>query len=242
MNDQDKIRNRVIQSAETALQDQFYVSLLDVFMKMGLLHSGHVHEWKKGKISYLEKMIQGSVEKRKFSINCFHSWAVEQGLEPSKMTPFARIRDSKKHLQFTERGYAESEEVYQTYYMSPLLSAKKQENLKKKLESPPELVTYIVLKDSHCSQCNEELEKGSILYVEEERSFCLNCAGFGDLAFLPSGDATLTRTAKKYSARSLVVVRFSRTRKRYERQGLLVERTALERAAKELKIDLERII
>jgi hypothetical protein len=40
----------------------------------------------------------------------------------------------------------------------------------------------------------------------------------------------LTRRATKYSARTAVVVRFSRARKRYERQGILVEEAALEKA------------
>ena len=43
------------------------------------------------------------------------------------------------------------------------------------------------------------------------------------LEFLPAGDALLTRRVKAKSARSAVVVRFSRARGRYERQGLLVE-------------------
>ena len=46
----------------------------------------------------------------------------------------------------------------------------------------------------------------------------------GERIFTTSeGDALLTRRAKAKSARSAVVVRFSRSRERYERQGLLVE-------------------
>ena len=41
---------------------------------------------------------------------------------------------------------------------------------------------------------------------------CLRCVGLGDLEFLPSGDDLLTRRAKANSARSAVVVRFSRSR------------------------------
>jgi hypothetical protein len=48
--------------------------------------------------------------------------------------------------------------------------------------------------------------------------------------FLPSGDAGLTRRARKASTLSAVVVRWSRTHQRYERQGLLVEPAALKAA------------
>jgi len=59
------------------------------------------------------------------------------------------------------------------------------------------------------------------------------------LVFLPSGNATLTRRARKYSVLSAVVLKWSRARKRYERQGLLVEAEALEQAEKDCLEDSE---
>jgi hypothetical protein len=59
------------------------------------------------------------------------------------------------------------------------------------------------------------------------------------LIFLPSGDAALTRRARKYSTLAAVVLRWSRARKRYERQGLLVEAEALEKAEQECLVDSE---
>lgn len=50
---------------------------------------------------------------------------------------------------------------------------------------------------------------------------------------MPSGDAALSRRARKYSSLAAVVLRFSRARKRYERQGLLVTPDALSRAEQE---------
>jgi len=63
----------------------------------------------------------------------------------------------------------------------------------------------------------------------------LRCVGLDDLEFLPAGDALATRRAKAKSARSAVVVRFSRSRRRYERQGLLVEPQALTDAERDLE-------
>jgi len=59
------------------------------------------------------------------------------------------------------------------------------------------------------------------------------------LVFLASGDAALTRRARKYSRLSAVVLKFSRARRRYERQGLLVEETALDLAEEECLADFE---
>ena len=80
----------------------------------------------------------------------------------------------------------------------------------------------MIVKDSQCSKCKQDLMKGSLI-----------CAGFEDLVFLPSGNSTLTRRAKKYSTESAVVVKFSRSRKRYERQGILIHKGALQKAQEE---------
>ena len=69
--------------------------------------------------------------------------------------------------------------------------------------------------------------------MEAEQPLCLACGRLDDLEYLPSGSAALTRRSAKYSARTAVVVRFSRTRGRYERQGILVEKSALEKAEQE---------
>jgi hypothetical protein len=59
------------------------------------------------------------------------------------------------------------------------------------------------------------------------------------LIFLASGDAALTRRARKHSRLSAVVLKWSRARKRYERQGLVVEEAALELAEDECLADAD---
>ena len=75
--------------------------------------------------------------------------------------------------------------------------------------------------------------------LEREKPLCLACADLAHLAFLPSGDAALTRRASKYSKLRAVVVRFSRARNRYERQGVLVDEDALARAEVECLADAD---
>jgi hypothetical protein len=71
---------------------------------------------------------------------------------------------------------------------------------------------------------------GELLVMEDPGPLCLSCAEMDHLVFLASGDAALTRRARRVSGLSAVVVRFSRARGRYERQGILVEEAALEHA------------
>ena len=102
---------------------------------------------------------------------------------------------------------------------------------------PANLVVFSILRDAACSQCKTELPSRSFLVMEGGRPLCLSCADLDHLVYLPSGQTALTRRAKKHSALSAVVVRFSRARKRYERQGILVEEAALEKAEEECLVD-----
>jgi hypothetical protein len=87
-----------------------------------------------------------------------------------------------------------------------------------------------------CASCGET---GDLLLDGKAGAICLDCADLGHLVFLPSGDAALTRRAKKASRLSAVVVRFSLRRKRYERQGILVENDAIEQAAQQCLDDAD---
>jgi len=224
------LEERVLRSAEETLAEQDYVSAVDILIRIGFLHSGHVQEWRKGEISYLEGVIQANLSKISFAMECFRTWAKDKGLKPSVTAYLARTSGAKRNLRFSKSGKADIETAYRTHYVSPTLSEKKAERLQEKLEKPPELVVFMLVSNSQCSTCKKDLGKGNFLLVEGEQSLCLSCAGLGELAFLPSGNALLTRRAKKNSTKFAVVVRFSRTRKRYERQGILVEQQALDQA------------
>ena len=90
---------------------------------------------------------------------------------------------------------------------------------------------FISHRESICGECGENLgTKAWITLREDKGALCLSCADLDHLVFLPSGDAALTRRAKKLSTLSAVVLKWSRARKRYERQGLLVEEQALQAA------------
>lgn len=101
------------------------------------------------------------------------------------------------------------------------------------------LVVFSILRESKCSECNQQLSKGNFLFKEGERGLCISCADLDELVYLPSGDAALTIRARRYSPLWAVVVRFSRARGRYERQGILVSEAALDKAEVECLADHE---
>jgi hypothetical protein len=103
-----------------------------------------------------------------------------------------------------------------------------------------DLKVFIATRESSCEECKEVLgHKAWITLRKNKGALCLACADMDHLVFLPSGNATLTRRARKYSVLSAVVLKWSRARKRYERQGILVEAEALEQAEKDCLEDSE---
>jgi hypothetical protein len=101
----------------------------------------------------------------------------------------------------------------------------------------PDLVVVSPLKDWICAGCGSADE--GLLVMEDRGPVCMSCADIAHLVFLPRGDATLTRRARKHSRLSAVVVRFSRASRRYERQGVLVEEAAIGQAEAECLDDEE---
>jgi hypothetical protein len=124
------------------------------------------------------------------------------------------------------------ERAYRTHWLSRDLSQRSVERQSR----APDLVVISPVNDWTCTSCNGT---GDLLFMEDPGPLCLDCADLGHLVFLPSGDAALTRRAKRASKLSAVVVRWSRSRKRYERQGILADAEAIERAEQECLSDVE---
>jgi hypothetical protein len=237
---QRDLGERVAAAAQHALDNGKYVSAVDVLVGMGLLQPRHLDRWRRGEVPHLEGVMQCNPSKLSETMRLFQAWAESHGLKASETVYMAQGRGGQRHtLQFSVSGNPNIEKAYQTHYLSPELSEKKQQRLIEKAAAPKELVVFSTLRDSECGECHKELGKGSFLTLENGAALCLDCADLGHLIFLPSGDAALTRRAGKYSALRSVVVRFSRTRGRYERQGLLVEPAALEQAEEECLADEE---
>ncbi|MGJ5819035.1 DUF2293 domain-containing protein [Paludibaculum fermentans] len=236
----EKFRARVIQSAEQALATNGYVAPLDVFLRTGLLVPPHVDAWRKGRVDNLVSQIQGSLQKQIFLRQTLEDWAREHALTPSE-TRYARpSRDGAAELRFSVDGNPLDETFFRTHYLPASMPEKQKEKLTGKLNRVEPPVVFQILRDSACSECGVEVESGALLYMEAQQPLCLACARMDELEYLEAGDAALTRRSTKYSSRTAVVVRFSRSRGRYERQGILVEPAALERAERECAADADQ--
>jgi hypothetical protein len=234
------LKLRVARAAEAVLSRQPYVSPIDVFCGIGWLASTQVDAWRRGRMDSLAPAIQAGPAKIGAALSIFGEWAKEKGLHPSEAQYMRPTRSGATPLIFSDAADSLTEKSFRTHYVSPGLTEPKRKNLEDKLARAPQPVVFEIVRESQCAECGAELPRGSFLFMEADQPLCLYCTGFAELEYLPAGDVALTRRAGKYSARTAVVVRFSRSRGRYERQGLLVEAAALEKAERECVDDFEQ--
>lgn len=108
------------------------------------------------------------------------------------------------------------------------------------MKKTADLMVFISSRDSSCEECGENLGHQAWITLNKDKgAVCLSCADLDHLVFLPSGDAALTRRARKHTTLSAVILKWARARKRYERQGLLLEEKALGQAELECLADSE---
>jgi hypothetical protein len=232
-----RLEARVDQVVHESLTEKGVVGPIDVLLGLGWLSSSALEDWRRGKIEYLERVVQANLPKISLAMRSLRQNAQARGLGLSETVYLRRTSGPRTELRFSKSGEPAIERAYRTQYVSPELSEKKRVGMMEKLAAPPEMVVFRIRRDSKCSRCKKALWSGNFLLMEADQPLCMSCAGLGEHVYLPAGQAALSRRARKYSARYAVVVEFSRTRKRYERQGLLVEQAALRKAEEELNKD-----
>jgi len=232
------LKERVEQAADVVLQESGSVGPLELLMQMRLLMPSHFTSWQKGIIPTLEDVIQGGLNKLQQSFQYFQQWAQDRGMKPVTVPYLRSTPGGDIPLRVTTGEDSLLEDFYHIRYIPNDLSAAKTNRTIARMSKPKDIVVFETVSQSViCTECMTELSKGDFLFMEKRQPLCLSCADLDYLEFLPSGDAALTRRARKYSRLSAVVVRFARARKRYERQGILVESEAIERAEQECLSD-----
>src|SRR6185312_4777132 len=225
---------RVARAAEAALAEQGHAGFVHVLLGMGWLDPNTAAAWRRGQIECLEGVLSTAPPRLAEAMRLFRAWAETKGLSASPAAYVART-PQRPPLRFSRSGDPAVEEQYRTHWISPDLPEKKRERLVEEANRPPELVVIQPLnKDWKCHRCGGT---GGLLIMEPPGPACLRCVGLDNLEYVPSGNALLTRRVKAKSARTAIVVRFSKRRGRYERQGLLVEAEPLAAVMQELGLD-----
>lgn len=235
-----KLEQRVIDAADQVLRRDGAVGPIELLIQLRFLEHVHVEHWKRGSptIAVLEDHIQCGEKKLADTFRFFQQWAEAQGLETAAAVYQGPSRSGGRELRIIADDDPQLQKFYCTRYLRTDHSPARKKQIERKLNKAPDLVVFVMASDEAiCSECGETLVRGDWMFREQEQPLCLTCADLDHLEFLPSGNATLSRRAKKFSPLSAVVVQFNRRRKRYERQGLLATATAIQKAEESLQAD-----
>jgi hypothetical protein len=218
-----RLGTRVARIAEAALAERRYVTPIDILIGLGWLAQPNVERWKWGRVTSLDRCIQVDDAHTVAAVDALRDWAQGVGLSPWE-TDYG-------DLQFTVSADVTAERRFRTRWAVAEQPAP---------EAPPKRSNELrVIEASYAWECSACGEAGGLLLKARSGNMCLDCADLGHLEFLPSGDAALTRRAKKASRLSAVVVRWSTRRNRFERQGILAESEAIELAAQQCLADAD---
>lgn len=223
-------------AAEAAFARKNFVTPIDVCLEIGWLQPPNVDDWRHGRVDDLDYFLPTHDDRSVAFLIHLTEWALAKGLTRVQVDYVSAAR-SRRPLRFSSLDEPVIENAWRTHWLSPDLPDKQTERITQRQSAPPDLVVVQPLKDFTCAECGDE--SGDLLIMDDDGPVCMSCADMDHLVFLPSGDAALTRRAKKASRLSAVVVRWSRSRKRYERQGILVEDPALEEAERQCLADYD---
>ncbi|MPY83317.1 MAG: DUF2293 domain-containing protein [Actinophytocola sp.] len=226
------LQRRVTDAADDVLREQRYVAFTDVLARLGWVHPVNIEAWRKGRRRELESLLPVPGERVVRACELLTAWARERGLRPEEIEYVAGTRD-RRPLRFFADTTADEERALRTHWFA---ADAEREKVVGKQRKAPDLVAVMPTREWECAGCGDT---GDFLVMDDDEPLCLDCADMGHLIFLPSGDAALTRRAKKASGLSAVVIRWARARKRYERQGIVVEEAALQRAEEQCLADAE---
>ncbi|MGV0715871.1 DUF2293 domain-containing protein [Mycolicibacterium sp. XJ662] len=219
------LETRVARIAEATMAEQRFVRPIDVLVGLGWLAQPNVERWKQGRVPALTRCVGVDEDKAAAAIEALQQWARYRELRP--------MEADYRRLQFTDDGDPEIERAYRIHWEQNELAGPASERPRLRARD------NVVISPHNAWTCDACGEPGELLIKCKTGALCLGCADLGHLEFLPSGDAALTRRARKASRLSAVVVRWSTRRIRYERQGILAEPAAIERAAQECLSDTD---
>lgn len=235
-----KLSDRVEQAAQSVVDREGAVGVIELLQAMEFLSHSAVELWRKRHPDFesLQKHIQCGEKKLDLTYQHFQEWVNRNSLESFIGSYTSASPSGPESLQVSADGDPETEAFFKTKFRPSNLTEAKKSRIEKKVNKPPDLVVFQMTSESAvCCECDCEMEQGDLMLLKNDTPLCLQCADMDHLEFLASGDATLTRRARKASPLSAILLRFNQRRKRYDRLGILVASEAIDAAEAQCAAD-----
>ena len=80
----EPLSDRVARAAEALLAEQHYVSVADVFCRLGWLDASLLEQWRRGQAGSLDEVTRSGLPRIREAMMHVRAWAVAKGLTPSE--------------------------------------------------------------------------------------------------------------------------------------------------------------
>ena len=113
----DKYYPRVVKAVNELLVYNTVMSPVEVLIKMGNLSKKNYELWRKGQVSCLERVFEGSLSKANRILRIIRFYAHDLNMKPSP-TVYKRTGKGAKHLLiFSKSGDPKIERAYSTHFI-----------------------------------------------------------------------------------------------------------------------------
>jgi hypothetical protein len=115
----DPLYERIVRTVDGALQRGTFVTPVDVLVGMGLLTEEGLLDWRRGRVPYLERIIDCNLPRLSRLLRILRFHAHDLSLKPSWTAYMRWGKGPKQRLRFTKTGDPKLEEVYATHFVWP---------------------------------------------------------------------------------------------------------------------------
>ena len=115
----DRLYTRVAQAVEALLAKGNVVAPVDVLVRMELLEPKRLEDWRRGRVPYLEKVIDCNLNCLSRLLRILRFYAHDMNLAPSATAYMRWGKGPKQRLRFTKTGDPQLEEAYARHFVWP---------------------------------------------------------------------------------------------------------------------------
>ncbi len=109
----------IVRAVDNLLREKGSVAPVELFIRMDLLSPESAEDWRRGRISYLERVIRCNLSKASRILSILRMHAHDLGLKPS-LTVYKRwTKGSRPLLWFSKTGDHNIEQAYARHFVSP---------------------------------------------------------------------------------------------------------------------------
>jgi hypothetical protein len=115
----DPLYPRIVRAVETILEHGKVVAPVDVLVEMDLLAPGHLEDWRRGRVPYLEQVINCNLTRLSRLLRILRFHAHDLNLVPSVTAYMRWGKGPKRRIRFTKSGNPKLEEAYARHFVWP---------------------------------------------------------------------------------------------------------------------------